>query len=106
MVLFISLPSLTFINLGTIFPLQKIMKLPHKKEIKKILEINKFKKKETNEIEFTPMQIHYPNTIDSCKAIERIVSIENYMEGEVKFLQKDEYFNLLMKYIYIKLFMY
>ena len=69
------------------------------KRNKKDFRNQQVQKKETNEIEFTPMQIHYPNTIDSCKAIERIVSIENYMEGEVKFLQKDEYFNLLMKYI-------
>lgn len=56
-------------------------------------------KKEDNENEYVPLQMHFPNTIESCKAIEKIVSVDGYMEEETKFLSKEEYFNLLLKYI-------
>ncbi len=56
-------------------------------------------KKEDNEHEYVPLQMNYPNTIESCKAIEKIVSVDGYMEEEAKFLSKEEYFNLLLKYI-------
>ena len=56
------------------------------------------KKEEKEEINFSPLSVHLPQSIDSKITIEKILNLE----GETKkaiFMNKDEYFNFLLKYV-------
>jgi len=56
------------------------------------------KKEEKEEINFSPLSVHLPQSIDSKIMIEKILNLE----GETKkaiFMNKDEYFNFLLKYV-------
>ena len=51
-----------------------------------------------NQLEYTPLTIFQPNSISSTEVIEKIVSGKGD-QGMPEFLNKDEYFGLLLKYI-------
>lgn len=64
-----------------------------KKEVKNIL-----KKEDKDDNNFIPLTVHQPNSIDSNIVLEKMTS-DDEMLGEADFMSKDEYFNLLLKYV-------
>ena len=56
------------------------------------------KKEEKEEIKFSPLSVYLPQSIESKVMLERISNLE----GEAKkanFMNKDDYFNFLLKYV-------
>jgi hypothetical protein len=65
-----------------------------KKEIKKL----DLKKAETKEIKYSPLIIHKPDSIESKINLERMAVPESGLK-QADFMTKNEYFDLLMKYV-------
>ena len=70
------------------------------RKIKKEAKSINLKKEEKEEVKYNTLTVYQPQSIDSKVVLERIAS----PEGEVKkanFMSKEEYFNLLFKYVII-----
>ena len=56
------------------------------------------KKEEKEDIKFSPLYPHLPNSIDSKIMLEKISNLEGEPH-KANFMNKDEYFNFLLKYV-------
>ena len=75
----------------------KIIQIKGKKDKKEIKNLN-LKKEEKPEIKYNPLNVHLPESLDSKIVLERI----SCPEGQIKkanYMNKDEYFDLLLKYV-------
>ena len=75
----------------------KIIQIKGKKDKKEIKNLN-LKKEDKPEIKYNPLNVHLPESLDSKIVLERI----SCPEGQIKkanYMNKDEYFDLLLKYV-------
>ena len=56
------------------------------------------KKEEKDDIKFNPLYPHHPNSIDSKIMLEKISNLEGEPQ-KANFMNKDDYFNFLLKYV-------
>ena len=56
------------------------------------------KKEEKEEIKFSPLSLHLPQSIDSKIMMEKITNLEGESQ-KANFMNKDDYFNFLLKYV-------
>jgi len=56
------------------------------------------KKEEKEEIKFSPLSLHLPQSIDSKIMMEKITNLEGESQ-KANFMYKDDYFNFLLKYV-------
>jgi len=56
------------------------------------------KKEEKEEIRFSPLSLHLPQSIDSKIMMEKITNLEGESQ-KANFMNKDDYFNFLLKYV-------
>ena len=63
--------------------------------------VNKgIKKEEKDEMKFSPLSLYLPNSIESKIAMEKISNLEGQPQ-KANFMNKDEYFNFMLKYVII-----
>ena len=70
------------------------LKIKGKKDQKNI----GIKKEEKDDIKFSPLYPHLPNSIDSKIMLEKISNLEGEPQ-KANFMNKDDYFNFLLKYV-------
>ena len=58
------------------------------------------KKEEKDEMKFSPLSLYLPNSIESKIAMEKISNLEGQPQ-KANFMNKDEYFNFMLKYVII-----
>ena len=58
------------------------------------------KKEEKDELKFSPLSLYLPNSIESKIAMEKISNLEGQPQ-KANFMNKDEYFNFMLKYVII-----
>jgi hypothetical protein len=58
------------------------------------------KKEEKDEMKFSPLSLYLPNSIESKIAMEKISNLEGQSQ-KANFMNKDEYFNFMLKYVII-----
>jgi hypothetical protein len=56
------------------------------------------KKEEKDEMKFSPLSLYLPNSVESKIAMEKISNLEGQPQ-KANFMNKDEYFNFLLKYV-------
>ena len=58
------------------------------------------KREEKDEMKFSPLSLYLPNSIESKIAMEKISNLEGQPQ-KANFMNKDEYFNFMLKYVII-----
>ncbi len=58
------------------------------------------KKEEKDEMKFSPLSLYLPNSVESKIAMEKISNLEGQPQ-KANFMNKDEYFNFMLKYVII-----
>ena len=78
---------------------KKNIMLKKKKKKKEQKNIG-IKKEEKDEMKFSPLSLYLPNSIESKIAMEKISNLEGQPQ-KANFMNKDEYFNFMLKYVII-----